>query len=39
VALIPIAHLKNRTLRPAARPPVEEVAYLDGWGRPFEETT
>ena len=39
VALIPVAHLKNPALRPATRPPVEDVAYLDAWGRPFEEST
>jgi nitroreductase len=39
VALIPVAHLTRPTLRPATRPPVEDVTYLDAWGRPFEETT
>jgi nitroreductase len=37
VALIPVAHLKNPTPRSATRPGVEAVAYLDAWGRPFEE--
>jgi nitroreductase len=38
VALVPIAHVKNPTPRAATRPAVEDVAYLDAWGRPFEET-
>lgn len=31
VALLPVAWLRGGELRPAARPPVEEVAYLDAW--------
>lgn len=38
VALIPVAHLRDCAPRPATKPPVEAVAYLDAWGRPFKET-
>jgi len=37
-ALIPIAHLLGDELHPARRRPVGEVAYLNHWGRPWEET-
>ena len=37
VALIPVAHLRRAEQRPGARPPVEDIAYLDRWGRRFEE--
>jgi len=37
VALIPIAHLRRAEQRPASRPPVEDIAYLDRWGRRFVE--
>ena len=37
VALLPVAHLRRAEQRPAARPPVDEIAYLDQWGRPFME--
>jgi nitroreductase len=36
-ALIPIAHLRGDELHPARRRPVGEVAYLDHWGRPWDE--
>lgn len=39
VALLPVAHARTPNPRPAARPPVTEVAYLDAWGRPFPEDT
>ena len=32
VALFPVAHITGDTLRPAARPPVEDVVHWDGWG-------
>ena len=36
-ALIPIAHLLGDELHPARRRPVGEVAYLNHWGRPWDE--
>ena len=36
-ALIPIAHLLGDELHPARRKPVGEVAYLDQWGRAWDE--
>ena len=36
-ALIPIAHLLGDDLHPARRRPVDEVAYLDHWGEPWDE--
>jgi len=38
-ALIPIAHLLGDELRPARRRPVREVAYLNHWGEPWDDTT
>ena len=32
VALLPVAHTVGTDFRPAARPPVEEVTFWDGWG-------
>ncbi len=34
VALIPVAYTRGTDFRPAARVPVEEVTYRNGWGRP-----
>jgi nitroreductase len=35
VALLPVAHYTGEGFKPAARRPVEKVAYLDEWGTPF----
>jgi nitroreductase len=32
VALLPVAYTKGTDFRPAARPPVETVTYVDTWG-------
>ncbi|NIH78263.1 nitroreductase family protein [Amycolatopsis viridis] len=32
VALLPVAYTTQQEFRPAARPPVEEITYLDRWG-------
>lgn len=34
VALLPVAYTLGDEFQPAARPPVEEVTYLDAWGEP-----
>jgi len=34
--LLPIAYTKGTDFKPAARRPLEEVAYLDDWGEPFD---
>lgn len=31
-ALIPVAYTKGTDFRPATRPPIESVSYLDSWG-------
>ncbi|WAL66244.1 nitroreductase family protein [Amycolatopsis cynarae] len=33
IALLPVAYTTQRDFSPAARPPVEEITYFDGWGR------
>ena len=33
VALLPVAYTKGRDFKPAARPPVEDITYWDGWAR------
>ncbi|WP_369794297.1 nitroreductase family protein [Amycolatopsis sp. ATCC 39116] len=32
VALLPVAYTTQKDFQPAARPPVEEITYLDRWG-------
>jgi nitroreductase len=32
VALFPVAYVTGDTLRPAQRPPVEDIVHWDGWG-------
>ncbi|UQS27496.1 nitroreductase family protein [Amycolatopsis thermalba] len=32
VALLPVAYTTQRDFRPAARPPVEDITFLDRWG-------
>ncbi|AIJ26523.1 hypothetical protein [Amycolatopsis methanolica] len=32
VTLLPVAYTKRKDFQPAARPPVEEITYLDRWG-------
>lgn len=34
-ALLPVGYLLGETLRPAKRLPVDQVAFLDGWGHPL----
>jgi len=29
--MLPVAWTKGTDFKPAARPPVEEITYLDGW--------
>jgi nitroreductase len=33
--MLPLAYYTGEDFRPAVRKPIEEVAFLDGWGRPF----
>ena len=33
VALLPVAHTVGTDFRPAARPPVEDITFWNGWGR------
>lgn len=33
ITLLPVAYTTTTDFRPAARPPVEEITYNDGWGR------
>ncbi|MFV0526693.1 MAG: nitroreductase family protein [Acidimicrobiales bacterium] len=33
--LLPVAYTRGTDFKPASRPPVEEIAYLDGYKQPF----
>lgn len=35
ITMLPVAYTKGTDFRPAARMPVNQVAYHDHWGRPF----
>lgn len=35
VGLLPVAYTTVSDCKPAPRDPVEQIAYLDGWGRPL----